>query len=376
MKTQSTTTTAFDTKTTTLTGNETAMSTTTPPIHAVHTPNPKENPMTTEITITTATDTTTTPPTGNETAMTLTTDIPSCAAIANDVASSLTTPMTGKDTAMPSTTPRIHAVPISPTTQEISMTDLDRSLTTDRSLSTPRIDISLSDPVAALAAGPANDPVAPVHDELAPVPDASSPAHDALTPAVDTSPPASEKRLTVGYDGAPFQPRVLPERLGFETRCDYAEQELDWAHSPSALDPQNAGRRALLMGWLERLKPADRTVITLRYDRRVLSPMLADWVYLSPALVVAIDALASGLESLKDGIPGWLERATVSQLEALIRTKRTRRIDVIQRRAGRRFDEAVNAFARVRGHVALVVPTSRAGHVTTTTPITAGEMTA
>jgi hypothetical protein len=244
------------------------------------------------------------------------------------------------------------------------MTDLDRSLTTDRSLSTPCLDISLSDPVATLAAGPTDDPVAAEYDLPA--------------PACDTSPPASEERLTGGYDGAlPFAPRVLPGRLGFETRRDYAEQELDWAHSSDALDPRNAGRRAVLMSWLDRLEPADRTVIALRYDRRVLSPLLADWVYLSTALVVAIDALdACCLESLKDGIPVWAERAGVKHLEGLIRTKRTRHIDVVQRRAGRRFDEAVKAFARVRGHVALVVPTAREDHGTTTTPVTVGEMTA
>jgi hypothetical protein len=239
------------------------------------------------------------------------------------------------------------------------MSDVDRSLITDRSLSTPCLDISLSDPVASLAAGPGNDPTASVH---------SLPA-----PACDTSPPASEERLTGGHEGAaPFQPRVLPKRLGFEVRRDHAEEELDWLHSPCALDPRHAGRRAVLMGWLDRLEPDDRAVIAFRYDRRVLSPMLADWVYVSTALVVALDI---GIELVRDGIPDCVERSSVSHLEELILKRRTRHIDVLQRRAGRRFDEAVKAFARVRGHVAVVVPTPGEGQVTKATPIMAQEMT-
>jgi len=226
---------------------------------------------------------------------------------------------------------------------------IDPTVIPTRSLSTPCLDISLTDPVANPAAGPAND---------------SAPAeHDAPTPARDTSPPASMERATSRDDSAHADP--LHEPLEPEDRLERAEAELDWLYSATASDACHAERRAALTGLLERLSPADRGIIERRYDRRVLSPLLADWLYLSTALVVGVHC---GAVKMKSGV-GAAERMSVKQLEARIRSGRTRRLDSLQRRAGNRFDEAVEAFA------ALVVPRRHARRALKTVPIATGDTT-
>jgi hypothetical protein len=193
---------------------------------------------------------------------------------------------------------------------------------------------------------------------------ATAPAeHDASRPARDTSPPASTERATSREDNPHAGP--LREPLEPADRLEHAEAELDWLYSAAATDPCHAERRAALTGLLERLSPADRGIIERRYDRRVLSPMLADWLYLSTALVVGFHC---GAVKMKSGV-GGAERASVKHLEARIRSGRTRRLDSLQRRAGSRFDQAVEAFA------ALVVPRRHARRLLKMAPIPIGDTT-
>lgn len=248
----------------------------------------------------------------------------------------VTTHATRMETAMPPTTPLVHPVSSStPTTaQEITMPAHDRSFTPDPSPSTPHLDISLPDPVATAAAEPAND-------------------------ARDTSPPASAERVTnTGDSPRSDEPPAVHEHVEPEDRLEYAEEQLNWLHSASASDPHNAERRAALLGCLERLTPADRGIVERRYDRRVLSPLLAEWLYLSTALVVGVHCGAVKLESHVEAF----ERMSVAHLEGLVRSGRTRPLDRLQRRAGDRFDKAVEAFA------AIVVPRRRSHRATPTTP--------
>jgi len=171
------------------------------------------------------------------------------------------------------------------------------------------------------------------------------------------------ERATSRDDSSHADP--LHEPLEPEDRLERAEAELDWLYSSAASDPCDAERRATLTGFLERLSPADRGIIERRYDRRVLSPLLADWLYLSTALVVGVHC---GAVKMKSGVDD-AERTSVKHLEARIRSGRTRRLDSLQRRAGNRFDEAVEAFA------ALAVPRRHARRALKTVPIATGDTT-
>jgi len=179
--------------------------------------------------------------------------------------------------------------------------------------------------------------------------------NDDAAPCEGAAPPASTERISVRRTPRPFQPRVVRKPLEPEDRLAYAEEELDWLHSPRAGEARHAGRRAVLLGWLARLSPPDRGIIALRYDRRALSPILDGKLFPSTAIVVRAECA----EHPMIGTVEAAERASVARLEALFRDGETDEIADYESSAADRFDEAVEAFGKARDNVALVIPTPR-----------------
>ena len=185
----------------------------------------------------------------------------------------------------------------------------------------------------------------------------------------DTTPPASAERPR-----APrvFEPRLLRKQLDRGDLLVYAEEELDWLHSPAAESPRHAARSAVLLGWLGRLSGLHRGILALAYDERSFSPMIAGALGLvSEALVVRVDCAAHPMQ----GTVEEAELASVARLEALIREGKKKRLAALEHRAGDRLDEAVEAFGKVRGNVADCVPRARSRRVTKKPVTTPGDAT-
>ena len=185
----------------------------------------------------------------------------------------------------------------------------------------------------------------------------------------DTTPPLSAERVR---EPRVFEPRLLRRPLEPGDLFVYAAEELDWLHSPAADRPRHAARRAVLVGWLGRLSGLHRGILALAYDKRAFSRTIAGAIgFVSEALVVRTDCAAHPMQ----GTVEEAERVSVARLEALIREGKKKRLAALEHRAVERLDEAVEAFAKVRGNVADCVPRERSRRVAKKPVTTPGDAT-
>jgi hypothetical protein len=153
-----------------------------------------------------------------------------------------------------------------------------------------------------------------------------------------------------------FQPS--PRRPWAYEIPEIAREELRWFFT-SAPSEESAEKRAQIAAWLAQLPAFHRGAFALYFDPRPVPEAIRKHdpaIRTSFAFVLRMACAASPSRGTVEEV----ERAMVARLEDEVRERGTGILDELDVRAEEHFDEALDAYVKVRGLASATLPEARA----------------